>query len=151
MKTLKFLFFGLILFLSTSANAQIGVNVNINIPTWGPADTHDAHFYYIPDIQVYYDVPNAVFIYPYKERWIRCKRLPAHYSHFDLHSGCKVILPYRGHSPYEHFYTHKSKYPKGYIVKGQKPYKSKGNYGHHYGEGKHESKHGHHGKHGKGH
>lgn len=146
MKTLKLLFFGLIFSLSNSANAQIDVNLNINIPAWGPSDTHDAHYYYIPDIQVYYDVPHAVFIYPYKSKWIRTKRLPKYYSHFDLHSGCKVILPYRGNSPYEYFHTHRSHYPKGYKVKGQKPYKSKGDNGNHYGEYKKESKHEKHGK-----
>ena len=122
-----------VLFMSVFfAQAQVSVNVNIGTPpSWGPVGYDDSRYYYIPDIDVYYDVNLSVFIYDNNGRWIREKRLPSRYRYYDLYSGYKVVLTdYRGNSPYTYHKKHRADYPKGYHGKpqknrGEKPGKNK--------------------------
>jgi hypothetical protein len=72
MKVLKLIIIGIALFLSTTANAQVSVNINIGSPPlWGPAGYNEVQYYYIPDIESYYDVPSAMFIYYEGGVWVR--------------------------------------------------------------------------------
>lgn len=122
MKTLKLITAGIILFLSTNTHAQVSVNVNIGSPpAWGPVGYTNVDFYYIPDIESYYDIRLSQFIYFDNGRWIHSKKLPKHYINYDLYNGYKVVLKdYRGKKPYTYFKNHKVKYYKGYKGKPQK-------------------------------
>jgi hypothetical protein len=160
----------------SSIQAQVSVDVNIGTPNvnvhvgtppppppprpspppvWGPVGYDEVEYYYLPDIQVYYDIRLAQYIYFGNGKWVRSRYLPSYCRNYDLHHGYKVVLAdYHGHSPYTHFHDHKVKYYKGY--KG-KPQKSRGEYkvkyedhdhhdnGHHDNHDKHEGK-GHNGK-----
>lgn len=129
---MKKLVFASVLFMSVFfAQAQVSINVNIGTPpSWGPQGYDDSRYYYLPDIDVYYDVNQSVFIYDNGGKWIREKRLPSRYRNYDLYSGYKVVLSdYRGDSPYSYHTKHKASYPKGYHGKpqknrGEKPVKS---------------------------
>jgi len=58
MKTLKLLVIGTLLLFAGSAKAQISVHVNLGIPPqWGPEGYSDVRYYYLPDVEAYYDVP----------------------------------------------------------------------------------------------
>ncbi len=116
MKTYKLLVAALLLFASSTIEAQVSVNVNIGqAPEWGPVGYNDAAFYYIPDIEAYYDVRATQFIYFGDGRWVRSRTLPYRYRNFDLYRGYKVVLTdYRGSRPYANFKTHKIKYYHGY-------------------------------------
>lgn len=138
MKTFK-LTIGLFLLWATVSQAQVSVNVNIGAPpAWGPAGYDEVEYYYLPDLETYYDVHASQFIYYDGRGWIRTKYLPRHHRHYDLYNGYKVVLSdYHGHSPYSHFKTHKVKYHKGYTNGVQKTHgvkkihtKGKGNKGH---------------------
>ena len=98
------------LFLSTT-NAQVSVNVNIGSPPlWGPVGYTEVQYYYLPDVEAYYDVQTAMFIYYGGGVWIHRAYLPTRYRYYDLYSGYKVVLTdYHGHEPYTHFHNHKSK------------------------------------------
>ena len=99
-------------------------------PEWGPVGYDEVEYYYLPDIQVYYDIRLSQYIYFGNGKWIRSRYLPSHCRNYDLYHGYKVVLTdYHGHSPYNHYNTHKVKYYKGY--KG-KPQKSRGEYKVHY-------------------
>jgi hypothetical protein len=138
MKTLKSLLFGFILTFSILSSAQVSVNVNIGTPpVWGPVGYVEARYYYIPDIQTYYDINTAMFIYMGPRGWIHVRSLPPMYAHFDLYSGYKVVLNYRGDNPYRYYEVHKVKFPKGYKKYNQKPYKMKHDNGNHSGKVKH--------------
>ena len=51
-------------FIAIAAQAQVSVNVNLGTPPiWAPADREEVQYYYLPDIDAYYDVPSARFIY----------------------------------------------------------------------------------------
>ncbi|MDP5202118.1 hypothetical protein [Flavobacterium sp. DG2-3] len=139
---MKKLVFASVLFMSVFfAQAQVSVNVNIGTPpNWGPQGYDNSRYYYLPDIDVYYDVNQSVFIYDNSGKWIREKRLPSRYRNYDLYSGYKVVLTdYRGDSPYSYHTKHRASYPKGYVGKpqknrGEKPVKS--NNGNHNGNKK---------------
>jgi hypothetical protein len=127
MKTLKMITLGIMmLFASNSMNAQISVNVNLGLqPSWGPVGYSSVDYYYIPDVQSYYDVRATQFIYLNNGAWIRSSHLPNQYRSYDLNRGYKVVLnDYHGSRPYDNYKSHKVKYYKGY--KG-KPQQSLGN------------------------
>lgn len=122
MKTIKLIGIGILLFFAVSVQAQISVNVNPGSPPqWGPAGYADVQYYYLPDLEAYYDVPAARFIYYSGGTWVRRATLPSRYRTYDLYDGYKVVMTdYRGNAPYTHFKEHKIKYIKGHKGHGQK-------------------------------
>ncbi len=79
-----------LIFCSAPAQAQ---EININIqPAWGPTGFDYAEFYYIPEINVYYDVINSLFYYYSSGRWIGAPYLPVKYRRYDLYNMYKVVL-----------------------------------------------------------
>ena len=122
MKNLKILILTIMLMVFGTNQAQVSVNVNIGKPpTWGPVGFNDASYYYLPDVQSYYDVRSSQFIYFGNGKWNRARRLPIAYRNYDLYNGYKVVLTdYRGNAPYTYFKKHKVKYYKGYKGTPQK-------------------------------
>jgi len=116
MKTIKLIVFGMILMFAGSMQAQLSVRVNIGTPPqWGPAGYNSVSYYYLPDIESYYDVRHSMFIYYSGNRWIHSRVLPARYRNYDLYGGYKVVMnDYHGTRPYDHFREYKVKYGKGY-------------------------------------
>ena len=116
MKKLKLLVFGILLMLAGSAQSQLSVRVHIGTPpAWGPAGYNDVRYYYLPDVEAYYDVQSSMFIYMSGNRWVHRAYLPARYKNYDLYGGYKVVMnDYRGNSPYSHFREHRMKYAHGY-------------------------------------
>ena len=117
MKTLKMITIGTMLFFaSNSMNAQVSINVNIGAPpVWAPEVNVSAGFYYLPDIQCYYDVRATQFIYLSGGIWVRSGNLPRHCRDYDLNRGYKVVLnDYHGSRPYVNYKYDRVKYYKGY-------------------------------------
>ncbi|MDR0758243.1 MAG: hypothetical protein LBF85_10415 [Tannerella sp.] len=106
------------------SNAQnVSVNVNINLdrqPAWGPSGYHYAAFYYIPAINVYYDVVNELFYYRKAGRWIADYYLPAKYYRYDLYSLYKVVLNDLMH-PWIHNKVHRQTYAHFKRIRTQAP------------------------------
>lgn len=127
MKAIKLFIIGILLFGATATKAQVSINVNIGTPpAWGPVGYDNVGYYFLPDIQIYFDIRKAEYIYFGNGRWIRSRRLPSYCSNYDLYRGYKVPLTdYRGNTPYVYYNAHKVKYYKGY--KG-KPQKARGHY-----------------------
>jgi len=116
--------FALALFLfGISATAQVADNVG-SPPAWGPVGyAKDVGYYYLPDIESYYDLRSRQFIYNSDGNWVRAKHLPPHYRRYNLYSGYKVVLAdYRGSNPYVNFKSHRVKYYKGYREGSQKSF-----------------------------
>ncbi|OAB29407.1 hypothetical protein SAMN05444395_10616 [Flavobacterium fryxellicola] len=122
MKALKLIAIGIILFASSTIHAQVSVNVNIGrAPSWGPVGYAEAEYYYLPDVEAYYDVRATQFIYFGSGRWMRSRYLPGQYRNYDLYGGYKVVLnDYHGSRPYSNFRNHKVKYYKGYHGREQR-------------------------------
>lgn len=125
MKTLKIITLAtLLLFASNTMQSQVSVNINLGAqPSWGPVGYSSVDYYYIPDVQAYYDVRATQFIYLNGGTWTRSGHLPYQYRNYDLNRGYKVVLnDYHGTRPYSQYKYHKQKYYKGY----GKPQKSIG-------------------------
>jgi hypothetical protein len=116
MKTFKLITAGILLLFSTMAIAQVSVNVNVGSPpAWGPVGYTEVEYYYLPDVEVYYDVHATQFIFYRDGRWVRSRYMPRQYRNYDLYNGYKVVLnDYHGATPYVYFNDHKVKYYKGY-------------------------------------
>ena len=112
MKKIKILFIGLLFITTVALQAQVSVNVNLGTPpVWAPADRVQSQYYYLPEIDTYYDVPSERFIYIRNGKWIRSTVLPSRYRSYNLNSGRVVYLTdYRGNSPYMYHKKHKNKY-----------------------------------------
>lgn len=85
------MFFGCVIQMQTKAQ----VNVNLNVgrqPVWGPIGYDRADYYYLPDIDAYYDVSKRQFVYPENGRWITDRNLPVRYKGYDLYNGYKVVI-----------------------------------------------------------
>ena len=75
------------------AEAQVRVSVNIDIqPAWGPSGYNFVEYYFIPEINVYYDVVNNLFYFRNGRRWVSGAYLPMAYSHYDFYSLYKVVI-----------------------------------------------------------
>jgi len=125
-KKMKKLGLALMLLMSVFAHAQVAINVNIGTPpSWGPEGNDHSRYYYLPDIDIYYDVNESQYIYENSGKWVRDRRLPSIYRNYDFYDGYKVVLnDYKGNAPYSYHKKHVTNYPKGY--KG-KPQKTRGN------------------------
>ena len=89
-----FFLYSILLLINTSLEAQ--VNINVSLPTWGPVVTTE-EYYYLPDIDSYYDIRQSQFIYLNNGVWIRSRALPRRYRNYNLNTGYVVVLnDYRG-------------------------------------------------------
>jgi hypothetical protein len=115
MKTLKFVVVGMMLILAGSLQGQSSVRVHGTPPAWGPAGYNNVRYYYLPDVEAYYDVQTAMFIYMLENRWIHSRYLPHRYRNYDLYHGHKVPMHnYYGNTPYTNFREYRMRYSKGY-------------------------------------
>lgn len=121
MMTALSLFF--VMGLATPVSAQnININVNINLdkqPAWGPTGYDYVEFYYIPDLNVYYDVVNSLFYYYSSSRWISAQYLPSNYRKYDLYNLYKIVVNER--TPWLNNKTHKKSYAQYKGDKTQEP------------------------------
>ena len=122
MKTLKNTLIAIALLFAGTLHAQVSVNVNIGSPpNWGPVGYSGVQYYYLPDVEAYYDIPSSMFIYQSGGVWVHRTYLPVQYRHYDLYQGYKVVMTdYHGKTPYTHYKNHKYKYAKGYRGPAQK-------------------------------
>jgi len=127
------------LFGINNAKAQVSLNINIGAqPVWGPTGYNHVDYYYFPDINAYYYVPTAQYIYPNGGRWVWVSNLPAQYRNFDLYRAYKVVInepkPYLRNNIYVTRYSKYKNYggrqaiirdsrdTKYYVVKGHPNY-----------------------------
>jgi hypothetical protein len=77
------------------ADAQVGFRLNINIgnqPDWGPTGYDHVDYYYMPDVDAYYDVPTHQYVYYENNAWVHRTYLPARYRNYDVYNGYKVVV-----------------------------------------------------------
>ena len=114
MKTLKMILLIMIVSLfSNILSAQVSVGINIGTQ----------RYYYLQDIESYYDNQTSMYIYLSGGRWIHARNLPASYGHYDLNNGHRIIIrDYRGNQPYNYYQTHRTSFPKGHYGSPDKNY-----------------------------
>ncbi len=103
-----------ILLFSTAPRLKAQVSFSINIgsqPMWGPVGYDYVRYYYIPDIDAYYDVNTDMYIYLSRGVWIHSRYLPPRYRGIDLYRVHKVVI--NSPRPWLHHQKHWSLY-RGY-------------------------------------
>lgn len=101
------IFLGVTLF--QTVNAQVTLRVNIDTqPIWGPVGYDHVEYYYLPEIDSYYYVPDHKYVYLEGGRWISRSALPQRYSHFDMYNSRKVVI--NENRPYLRNQEYRTKY-----------------------------------------
>jgi hypothetical protein len=116
MKAIKLIFTCMVILISYALLAQDTVNKNlVSPPPWGPAGYSDVRYYYLPDVESYYDIYAAQFVCNIEGEWLHRNRLPSPNRNYDLYEGYKIVMEdYQGNAPYKFFEDQKVKYPIGY-------------------------------------
>ncbi len=118
---MKFLQIALTAFLLVAGllpgSAQAQVNINITPPSWGPAAPSTAQYYYIPDVDGYYDLRAQRYVVLRNGKWVRTATL-AGYNPAGFHP---VVVDYVGATPWVLVREHRVKYPKAKYVKVVQP------------------------------
>lgn len=91
----------------TYPSTDITINIDLQ-PAWGPIGYDYAAYYYMPEINVYYDVNHSRFYYSSGNRWLAVEYLPPSYRIYDLFKIYKVVLNYD--NPWEYNRSHRSQY-----------------------------------------
>ncbi len=113
MKNLKFTLVAFIILFTLQVNAQFSINLSLGSRAQYPNHYRNndiTSYYYLPEIEAYYDVNSALFIYNGPRGWVRSTNLPEYCSNYDINRGYKVALNYRGNSPYANFNYDRQKY-----------------------------------------
>ncbi|RYY36422.1 MAG: hypothetical protein EOP46_06525 [Sphingobacteriaceae bacterium] len=83
-------------------SAQVSLNINIGSqPAWGPTGYDYVNYYYLPDVDAYYDVPNRRYVYLDNNVWVHRTYLPSRYN-YNPYKSYKVVVnerePWHNHT-----------------------------------------------------
>lgn len=112
MKSIKFFTATLILLFALQSNAQVSVSLNIGArPDWcGHYYEDRVQYVYLPELECYYDNFAEVYIYYGPHGWLRSRYLPEYCHGYDINRAHRVVIDYRGNSPWAHFNHHRNYY-----------------------------------------
>ena len=102
------------LFLSSApgtVKAQVSFGISFNLesqPAWGPTGYDYVEYYYLPDIDVYYNVPRHRYYYNERGRWRYSSSLPTRFGNYDYYNSYKVVV--NEHYPWRNAKTYREKY-----------------------------------------
>ena len=100
-----------ILMFTLQTNAQFSVSVNLGLrPQYHNRYENRVSYYYLPEIEAYYDVNSAVYIYNGPRGWVRTTYLPEYCRNYDVNRGYKVAVNYNGREPYVNFNYDRQRY-----------------------------------------
>ncbi|MFD1770039.1 hypothetical protein [Sphingobacterium suaedae] len=138
--------------IAKPAEAQVSVSINIGAqPLWGPVGYDYVRYYYMPEIDVYYDVSHRRYTYYHGNRWITRSSLPNRYRHVDMYRTYKVVLnhdhPWRNH---RHVRRQYSRYAHNHSQRIIRDHRRHDHYERHNRDRRHEYKR-HHKNHDRGH
>ena len=83
-------------------------------PEWAPPYSAGVRYYYLPDIETYYDLSNNDFVYMDDGQWRFSASLPGMYDGYDLYNGFEVSLNRSVYQPWLHHQYYSSNYPRYY-------------------------------------
>lgn len=90
-------------------HVSLGVGVNIGSqPDWGPVGYDHVDYYYMPDVDAYYDINAHRYIYLNNNVWVHRTYLPARYRNYDVYHGYKVVV--NEPRPWVHHATYRTRY-----------------------------------------
>ncbi|MDO7874889.1 hypothetical protein Q5H93_09115 [Hymenobacter sp. ASUV-10] len=109
-KLLKFFGFALLLAgAAPAAHAQVSVNVQVGAPAWGPPVPAGVQYYYIPEIDGYYDLYTQQYLIFDNGYWVV---LPTLYGYDPAYFHPQPVLGYVGPQPWLGIATYRARYPR---------------------------------------
>ncbi|MBS1633255.1 MAG: hypothetical protein JST10_11860 [Bacteroidetes bacterium] len=94
--------------------SYVSANIQYTNPGWAPAYYPGVRYYYLPDIEAYYDLSDQDFVYLDNGQWLFSPTLPPIYSSFNLNNCFVVALNARVYHPWLHHQYYVSHYPRYY-------------------------------------
>jgi hypothetical protein len=101
-------------FISCGQSTYVRGTVQYNNPPWAPAYYPGVRYYYLPDIESYYDLQNNDFVYLDDGQWYFSASLPSMYEWYDLYNGFEIALNTTVYQPWLHHQYYISNYPRYY-------------------------------------
>lgn len=95
-------------------STYISTGVEYVNPPWGPPYYNGVRYYYLPDIECYYDLSAQEFIYLNNGQWLFSSTLPPVYGGFDLYNAYVVSLNVSVYQPWLHHQYYVAHYPQYY-------------------------------------
>ncbi|MCB2380030.1 hypothetical protein LGH70_20720 [Hymenobacter sp. BT635] len=105
MKLLKIAAAGLFALSLHTTTVQAQVNINITPPSWGPAVGPNTQYYYIPEVDGYYDVRDRQYVVQREGRWSRVRN-----AGYDTRTFHPVVVDYVGAQPWVRIEEYRTKY-----------------------------------------
>ncbi|WBO84298.1 hypothetical protein [Hymenobacter yonginensis] len=95
---------------SPAARAQGGYGYGPGIPAWAPAVGPEVQYYYIPEIDGYYDLYSRSYLFfdPYYNSWVSAPVLPQRYASYDPRFFHPVVIQYVGRQPWGYLRDHRA-------------------------------------------
>jgi hypothetical protein len=99
-----------------TSRAQVSLSVHIGSPpVWAPAEyAHTTRYYYIPEIDSYYDAQNQGYYYNNGPSWVFSASLPGIYASYNIASLHHIRVNYYGARPYTYFAPQRTVYVQRY-------------------------------------
>lgn len=122
MKLLKSFILAAVLLLSASlfsgcmmmAPTRTVTTVSYENPQWAPPYYSGARYYYLPDLELYYDLGNREYIFLMNGRWHFSPYLPSIYGNYDLENSFCIVMNVNVYKPWLHHQYYVSHYPRYY-------------------------------------
>ena len=92
----------------------VSAGVSYANPEWAPPYSAGVRYYYLPDIETYYDLSNNDFVYMDDGQWRFSASLPGMYDGYDLYNGFEIALNRSVYQPWLHNQYYSSNYPRYY-------------------------------------
>lgn len=108
--------------MSQTSYAQVSIRANIALqPIWGPVGYDYVEYYYLPEVEAYYNVPTHMFYYMENGRWVNRPYLSGRYRNFDLYNARKIVVneprPYLRHQQYRTRYANARGYNRAMSIR----------------------------------
>ena len=83
-------------------------------PQWAPSYISGARYYYLPDIECYYDLSGGGFVFLNNGQWRFSRDIGVIYPDFDLNRCYSIVLDINVYRPWMHHQHYVSHYPRYY-------------------------------------
>ncbi|MDP2887585.1 MAG: hypothetical protein Q8P34_01300 [Bacteroidota bacterium] len=99
---------------NTYRQGTYGSQTNYENPQWAPSYYGGTRYYYLPDIESYYDIYTGEFIFLNHAQWIYSPYLPNIYPDFNLNNSFIVVVNSNMYQPWMHHQYYISHFPRYY-------------------------------------
>ncbi len=111
MKKIQLIFLTTILLFAIKTTAQISVNISLGSrPAYNPPVHYyyddNVDYYFLPEIQAYFDNRSGLFIHYNSGGWVRTRS----FDNFDINRCQRIAIEYHGNTPYRDFVSHRQQY-----------------------------------------